>query len=220
MFNPEFYDSALSKEIKSYIDPYIHYLLVLQEELSDEDIEVYDFINDMIEQPPSEVDQYKLFIIVCCYSTHVNTILSVIDNLNLDMNHPYLNNFDAYPTTVEGLQCAIDRGRDLQLVRECRNIHAWLQNPLLSDLLFIDFGDDGIRFAPDEPIHLNVDCLEGYIRIKMFIPLELYMYYWRTWGERYDKIRIYLYNSSGRFLMKSLKIVTSFLIHYKFIADD
>jgi hypothetical protein len=199
MFNPHLYDPALSKEITSYIEPYIHFLLILRESFVDEKQDkVYNYISDIIEQQPNEVDQYKLFIVVCCYSTDVNTILSVIDNLNLDMNHPYLNNFDAYPITFEGLQSAISRGRDLQRFRECRNV---LELPYdLENCLHADFLGSGVTFNSSS-IHINTSLFEQNQEIYWYTPLQLYL---SLRDFNYDIARLYLDNGSDPFTTESM----------------
>jgi hypothetical protein len=193
MFNPDFYDPALSKEITSYIDPYLHFLLILREQFVDQkQDEVYTYISEMIEQPPNDIDQYKLFIVLCCYSTDVNTILSVIDNLNLDMNHPYLNNLDAYPITFEGLHSAISRGRDLQLVRDCRNIIA----SDMDNQLYIDFLGSGVTFNPSKIRNITrniVNFLDEDLQVEWLTALELYFGY-RPFD--YNIARLYLDNGA------------------------
>jgi hypothetical protein len=148
MFNPDLYDPALTKEIKAFIDPRLHFLLMFRENVLEAKLDdVYMFISDIIDEP-IEINDYKLFMIVCCISTDPDTIISVIDNLNLDVNSPYLNNFDLYPITLEALQCVIERGRDVVSSRECKNIEGQVTS--LTDILYQDFGDVGVLFNPSE----------------------------------------------------------------------
>jgi hypothetical protein len=215
MFNSDLYEPALSKEIKSYIDPRLHYLLLLQEELSEQkyEEEVLNYIADIIEADLTEADLYKLFIIICVYSNDPNLILSVIDNLHLDMNHPYLNNFDVYDITFESLQCAVNRGRDLGLPRECVNTSRIAnyagRGRHLATQLQIDFNIGGVLFFTNDlliDIHPDPD-------MDIFTPLILYIMYMRPFD--YETARFYLDNGSDpTYMFDSISPLSWCVYHY------
>jgi hypothetical protein len=226
MFNSDLYEPALSKEIKSYIDPMLHYLLLLQEELSEQkyEEEVLNYIADVIEADLTEVDLYKLFIIICVYSNDPNLILSVIDNLHLDMNHPYLNNFDVYDITFESLQCAVNRGRDLGLPRECVNtssIASWRGRGLfLARQLHLDFNTGVLFFTNDlSAVSRNYDSeLDD---MDVYTPLILYIVFVRPF--EYEVAKFYLDNGSDpTYMFDSISPLSWCVYHYlqKLVPTD